>query len=261
MRTVSRDGVTLAYKDSNTRFSSMLLVHGWGCDHTMLSAQREYFASSYRVVSVDLRGHGESGAPEHMYSMASFADDLAWLCRHIELPRPVIVGHGMGGAVALELASRYPDLSSAVVMLQTILFPPQAWLNSNALSTQEALAIDDHVRTLRSIVATGFITSDDQTKQAELTLYLPRASRHVLLSSFIHSVSDYDAVPAARGCQVPIAYIGGTNSITDIFHFKTLTPQLVVGHMIGAGDFAPMFTPHQVNAMIVCFLKEYVERE
>jgi pimeloyl-ACP methyl ester carboxylesterase len=258
MRTISRDGVALAYTDSGTRLPSMLLIHGWGCDHTMLSAQRDHFARSYRVVSVDLRGHGESGSPEHEYSMVSFADDLGWLCRQIELPKPVIVGHGMGGAVALELAARYPDLSSAVVMLQTILFPPQAWLNSNALSAQEALAIDDYVAIFRSIIATGFIASDDHARRTELTLYLPRAPRHVLLSSFIHSVSDYDAVHAARGCHVPIAYIGGTNSIADIFHFNALTPQLVIGQMVGAGDFAPVFTTDQVNAMIACFLKEYV---
>lgn len=259
MRNTSRDGVTLAYKDSGSKLPSMLLVHGWGCDHTTLSAQREHFAKSYRVVSVDLRGHGESGAPEHEYSMASFADDLAWLCGHIELPKPVIVGHGMGGAVALELASRYPDLPIAIVMLQTILFPSQAWLNSNVLSTQEALAIGDYVATFRSIATIGFIASDDQVKRSELTLYLPRAPRHVLLSSFIHSVSDYDPVPAATGCHVPIAYIGGTDLITDVFHFKALTPQLVVGNMIGAGHFAPMFTPDQVNAMIASFLREYVE--
>jgi pimeloyl-ACP methyl ester carboxylesterase len=260
MRTISRDGVALAYTDSCTRLPSMLLVHGWGCDHTVLSAQKAHFARSYRVVSVDLRGHGESASPENEYSMASFADDLAWLCRQIELPNPVIIGHGMGGAVALEAVSRYRHLSSAVVMLQTTLFPPQAWLNSNAPSAEEALAAEDHVAVFRSIIAAGFIASDDQVKRANLTLYLPRAPRHVLLSSFIHSVSDYDAVPAAIGCQVPIAYIGGTNSIADVFHFKALTPQLVVGQMVGAGYFAPVFAPDQVNTMIASFLKEYVGR-
>jgi pimeloyl-ACP methyl ester carboxylesterase len=260
MRTLSRDGVALAYGDSGTNRPSMLLVHGWGCDHTVLSAQREHFARSYRVVSVDLRGHGESGSPEHEYSMASFADDLAWLCCQIELPKPVIVGHGMGGAVALEFSSRYPDLSSGIVMLQTTVFPPQAWLNANALFAEEALATKDHVAVFRSIVSKGFCASDNRAKQAELTLYLPRAPRHVLLSSFIHSVSDYDAGPAATGCHVPIAYIGGTNSIADVFLFKALTPQLVVGQMVGAGYFAPIFTPDQVNSMIVCFLREYVAR-
>jgi pimeloyl-ACP methyl ester carboxylesterase len=259
MRTLSRDGVALAYRDSGTKVPPMLLVHDWGCDHTLLSLQHEHFAKSHRVVSVDLRGHGKSAAPEYEYSMASFADDLAWLCGHIELANPVIVGHGMGGAVALELAARYPDLSGAVVLLQTVLFPPQARLNSNLLSLQEALSAGDYVETFRSIIATGFIASDDPVKRAELISYLPRAPRHALLSSFIQSVTEYDAVRAATGCRVPTAYIGGTNAISDVFHFKALTPQLIVGQMIAAGHFAPVFAPEQVNTMISSFLREYVD--
>ncbi|MDX6460144.1 MAG: hypothetical protein QOE55_3841, partial [Acidobacteriaceae bacterium] len=40
--------------------------------------------------------------------MAVFADDLAWLCTELALMRPIVVGHSMGGNVALELAARYP---------------------------------------------------------------------------------------------------------------------------------------------------------
>ena len=47
--------------------------------------------------------------------MATFADDVAWLCNELGLTRPVVVGHSMGGGIALELSARYPDLPSAVV--------------------------------------------------------------------------------------------------------------------------------------------------
>ena len=59
----------------------MLFVHGFGCDHTHFAPQAEFFSRSHCIVSVDLRGHGRSDAPYQTYTMAAFADDLAWLCR------------------------------------------------------------------------------------------------------------------------------------------------------------------------------------
>jgi pimeloyl-ACP methyl ester carboxylesterase len=96
MQLIDKDGVTFAYEDGNPGRPPMLLVHGWGCDHTSLGAQAEVFTKSHRVVSVDLRGHGKSDAPEQDYTMAAFADDLAWLCGKLGLIKPIVIGHSMG---------------------------------------------------------------------------------------------------------------------------------------------------------------------
>ena len=109
MQLIRKDGIALAYEDSNSDRPPMLLVHGWGCDHTSLAAQAMFFSKSHRVVYLDLRGHGKSDAPDQDYTMAIFADDLAWLCERLRLIKPVVIGHSMGGSIALELAARYPD--------------------------------------------------------------------------------------------------------------------------------------------------------
>jgi len=49
------------------------------------------------------------------YTVAGFAEDLVWLCRQLAVEKPVIVGHSMGGNVALELAASYPDFAAAIV--------------------------------------------------------------------------------------------------------------------------------------------------
>ena len=63
MHLIKKDGVTLAYEDINSGSPPMLFVHGWGCDHTVFAPQVEFFCCSHRLISVDLRGHGESDAP------------------------------------------------------------------------------------------------------------------------------------------------------------------------------------------------------
>jgi pimeloyl-ACP methyl ester carboxylesterase len=77
-----------------------------------------FFAKSHRVVSVDLRGHGKSDDPEQDYTMAIFANDLAWLCEKLRLIKPVVIGHSMGGNIALELAARYPHVPASIVSPQ-----------------------------------------------------------------------------------------------------------------------------------------------
>jgi pimeloyl-ACP methyl ester carboxylesterase len=106
---VERDGVRLAYSDGEADLSPMLLVHGCGLDHRSFSAQAEFFRKSYRVISVDLRGHGASEAPHQDYTMTVFEDDLAWLCAELGLRKPIIVGHSMGGSVRSRAIG--PDLA------------------------------------------------------------------------------------------------------------------------------------------------------
>jgi pimeloyl-ACP methyl ester carboxylesterase len=130
MQLSKKEGVTLAYQDINPGSPPMLLVHGWGCDHTALAPQAEFFRHSHRVVSVDLRGHGKSDAPHQDYTMAVFADDLAWLCTELALTKPIVVGHSMGGNVALELAARHPEIPASIVLIDSLILPHQSMLNA-----------------------------------------------------------------------------------------------------------------------------------
>jgi pimeloyl-ACP methyl ester carboxylesterase len=64
MEKLIRDGVALAYETRGQGDPPILLVHGWTCDHTYFAPQAEHFSRNHRVISVDLRGHGESDKPE-----------------------------------------------------------------------------------------------------------------------------------------------------------------------------------------------------
>jgi len=73
---IKKDDVSLAYEEINRleinqNVSSILFVHGWGFDHTAFAPQASFFSRSHRIVSVDLRGHGKSDAPEQDYTMSA----------------------------------------------------------------------------------------------------------------------------------------------------------------------------------------------
>ena len=81
------------------------------------------YGRGYRVITVDLLGHGASDQPADMraYSMSAFSDQLAALCDHLELDRPVVGGTSLGANVALEMATRHPRTARALFIEMPVL--------------------------------------------------------------------------------------------------------------------------------------------
>src|SRR5262249_5542692 len=92
-------------------------IHGAGLDHTVWTLQNRYFAHHGRnVVTVDLPGHGRSPGPP-LPSISQLADWLVRLVAVLTGDRAALVGHSMGGVIALAAASRYPPRVWALALL------------------------------------------------------------------------------------------------------------------------------------------------
>jgi len=117
-----RDGV-LAYDDAGSCYPPLVFVHGAACNRRFWCQQVPRFCAGHRVVAVDLRGHGESGAPSERYTVRLFAEDLAWTCTQLRIESPVVIGHSLGGLVALDFASTYPDHVAAAGLIDSPLLP------------------------------------------------------------------------------------------------------------------------------------------
>ena len=98
---------------------AVLLIHGWNCNRTFWERQVTHLRDRFTVVTVDLRGHGESSRPQKGYSIGALAGDLEQLVRALRVPRIALVGWSMGGMVALELARRLGDRASALGLVGT----------------------------------------------------------------------------------------------------------------------------------------------
>lgn len=252
MPKLQRDGVSLFYEEDGRGDPPVLLVHGWCCDHTYLAPQFERFRRGHRVVAVDLRGHGQSDKPEQGYTMAGFADDLAWLCRQLAIARPVVVGHSMGGVIAMELTARHPDLASAVVLLDSPVVPP-AGRGEAVTGLMQALRAPDYREVARLIVGSMFLPTDDQTRRERITEGMSSTPQHVMASA-LESIFACDTEAAAAACKVAVLAISADDPASDFARFRELCPQLTLGQTVGAGHFHQLEVPEQVNAMIERFL-------
>jgi pimeloyl-ACP methyl ester carboxylesterase len=253
-RRLVRDGVGLAYTESGDGDPPIVFVHCWTGDHTFFAPQIGHFASKHRVVAVDLRGHGASDKPRQDYTVLGFVDDLVWLCDQIDLKKPVIIGHSMGGNVALELAVRHPDLPRAIGMIDSAIVPPPALVEA-VRSLCESLYGSDYREAQRRFMGDfTFLPTDDPTEKARILDVMAAAPQHVMANALEQHILRWDGAAAAAACMVPALYIGAATPLADVARFSALCPHLVVGQTVGAGHFNNQLVPDQVNAMIDRFL-------
>src|SRR5699024_8771299 len=96
-----------------------VLLGSLGASRSMWSPQVEALSDRFRVVAVDLRGHGGSPAPEGEYDMGSLADDVIRLLDELGARRVHLVGVSMGGAVAQTIALEHPERLESLVLMAT----------------------------------------------------------------------------------------------------------------------------------------------
>lgn len=254
---LNRDSVWLHFEEAPGGAPALVFVHGLGCDLSFLAPQFGVFAGGHRVVALDLRGHGHSDKPQQDYTIPAFADDLAWILRELALERPVVVGHSMGGAIALELAAEQPKRLAGVVLLDTAVLPSaDVWAGVQpVIASLKAPGYEQAAR--RFFAEAFFLPTDDAERKEAVVAAMLSTPQHVLASAF-ENIFAWDSAAAAARCQVPTLYVASTHPRGDVFRFGEACPTLVHGQVVGSGHFLQLEVPDQVNAMIHRFLQIYL---
>jgi len=117
-------GHKVAYETFGAGERTLVLAHGLLMNRHMYARLAPDLASrGHRVVCVDLLGHGQSAIPDDhsLFSMSSFADQIAGLLDHLELERAVVGGTSLGANVALEFAVRHPQRAEGLFIEMPVL--------------------------------------------------------------------------------------------------------------------------------------------
>jgi 3-oxoadipate enol-lactonase len=123
---IAVNGTRLHYRNAGTG-EPLVFVHGLGSSGQDWAKQVDAFSDRYRVITFDVRGHGQSDKPDGPYSIPLFAADTAALLRKLEAVPATIVGLSMGGMIAFQLAVDAPDLVRRLVVVNSM---PEAKLDS-----------------------------------------------------------------------------------------------------------------------------------
>lgn len=106
---IDNNGVNINYAVAGNGPVSVVLVHGWNIDKSYWDEHVPVLATQYKVVTLDLGGHGASGKNRNSWKLKDYAGDVIAVINGLQLDKVILVGHSMGGNIILEVANAIPD--------------------------------------------------------------------------------------------------------------------------------------------------------
>jgi pimeloyl-ACP methyl ester carboxylesterase len=117
---LASDGLKIVCEVRGKGDTALVFLHGWCGDRDYWKNQVDAFAGDYRIVALDQAGHGESGKDRKTWTVGELAEDVKAVAKTLGLKRVILVGHSMGGPVALGAAKRLPGTVVAVIGVDTL---------------------------------------------------------------------------------------------------------------------------------------------
>ncbi|MFA5902723.1 MAG: alpha/beta hydrolase [Desulfobacula sp.] len=194
---VSDDGTPISYEVQGKGDPALVFVHGWSCDARYWRAQVPYFEKKYKVVTVDLAGHGHSGSGRDRYTMKAFGEDVAAVVKAMEARKVILVGHSMGGIVIAEAARLMPDRVLGLIgvdTLQNIEYP----MTGEELEKMTAPLKQDFHAGCRAFVRSMMLPSKDPRLSEWIVADMSAARPDTALSAMNEMMALYISGDAAR---------------------------------------------------------------
>ena len=115
----SKDGTQISYEVYGTGEPTLVFVHGWSCDARYWQKQVSEFAKDYKIILIDLAGHGHSGMTREKYTMKAFGEDVQAVVEATGSQDVLLIGHSMGGPVIAEVAKNIPKRVIGLIGVDT----------------------------------------------------------------------------------------------------------------------------------------------
>ena len=112
------NGVTINYSDQGQGLP-LVFIHAFPLSKAMWQPQVDALSASYRIITLDLRGHGESDTVLWNWTLEDYAADVIGLLDHLGVSKAVCIGLSMGGYTLLSMYRTYPDRVQAMVLADT----------------------------------------------------------------------------------------------------------------------------------------------
>jgi pimeloyl-ACP methyl ester carboxylesterase len=247
----------------------ILLIHGWGCTVYIFRRNMPALADAgYRVLAVDLKGHGLSDKPlgADEYTIDALVEHVREIMDALRLERPALAGHSLGGSLAYHFASRYPERVRCLGLLSPVGLKgvPLMWLYR--AMTPRALA--PLMRRLRPRFAVkvalrrvygrrGHFTERDVEEFLAPSQF---AGYSDTMRQLLHSY-DWNAADHRRLVRVDVPATGVWGSLDHMMPadgmavYVPLLPQLVLRVIPDAGHIIAEETPDEVNAALIGLLR------
>ncbi len=253
-RSSTIDNEMVAYEAAGTG-PTVVLVHGWSCDRSYWRNQR-VLSDRFRVVSIDLVGHGEASTGRREWTMTAFGGDVVAVLDDLAVGEAVLVGHSMGGNVCLEAARRLGDRVRGVVWVDTY---ARLDVQSSAGSVAAFVAPfeTDFEPTARRFVAEMFVPGEDpeiaEWVVADMSSAPPRVAVATIHASFSYGRHAHRLL---EDVEAPIVAINTDYLGADIASLER--HGVKVRQIQGTGHFPMLTAPGLFNRILEGIIKPWL---
>lgn len=115
---LAHKGIDVFYTDTG-KGQAVVLLHGFLENSSMWNQIKANLTSKYRIICIDLLGHGKTGCLGYIHTMEHMAIAVEQVLKHLKIRKSIMIGHSMGGYVALAYAEKHPDSLKGVCLLNS----------------------------------------------------------------------------------------------------------------------------------------------
>ena len=259
MPSASVNGISIHYTDEGEG-DVVLLIHGLGSSSGDWELQFPVLAPSYRVIAVDLRGHGQSSKPAGPYSMSMFAGDIAALIESLEIAPCHVVGLSLGAMTTLELAAARPDLvRTAVVVNAGPDFIPRTLKEKAMVWQRLTLVRTVGLRKLGQLIAARTLPDEDQAELRELVASVIADNDKAAYLASMNAIVGWSVVDRLDQVTSPMLVVASELDYTPVESKQPIVndaPDAKLVVVPGARHLLPVEKPEEFNEILTTFLAE-----
>jgi pimeloyl-ACP methyl ester carboxylesterase len=239
---------------------TLLFVHGWSCDSRYWREQIPYFAGKYRVVTIDLAGHGHSGQGRKIYSVESFAQDVNAVMEELDARKVILIGHSFGGEITAEAARLAPKRVIGLIGVDT-LHNVEEWFSKEEAS--KLIGIDGFKKDFKASVKVfveGMLGKDIKPELKEWIIDdMSSAPPNVAISAleeYTGTIADKKMINVFKEVRAPVICINADLWPTNIEANQRYMQSFDVKIMKGVGHFLMLERAEEFNKLLSRSIQE-----
>ena len=259
----SHRGCQLHYEEYG-QGAPVLLVHGLGSSTRDWEYQIPVLAAHYRIIALDVRGHGRSHKPRERYSIEGFAADVAALIEHLKLAPVHLVGISMGGMIGFQLAVDRPELLKSLTIVNSgpevkAKTPGDYWQIAKRWTLSRLLSLETIAKGLGRLL---FPKPEQAELRRKIEQRWPENDKRAYLAS-LDAIIGWGVRERLATITCPTLVVTGDRDYTPVSVKETYVKELPNARLQVVEDSrhaTPLDQPERFNSILLNFLDEIESR-
>jgi len=236
---------------------TVVLLHGLGSSTRDWESQITSLSTQYRVVSIDLRGHGRSSRTRGPYSMAGFAADIAAVLAHLGAQSAHICGISLGGMVAFQLAADSPACVRTLAIINSgPAFPGRTLKGRLTLLSRFAVIRIKGLPALAPIIAGRLFPKPEQEPHRRTFIQRFAENDRNAYEHTMRAIGKFDVSDRLDRIQCPVLVLASDRDYTPVAAKEAYVSRLADARLVvirDSGHASPIDQPEQVNEALLEF--------